>query len=136
MKKALNIISKILVVLLIVGAFAFNYFAMHKMGMSRHVYYMNAKYGDMFSLSLVNTIILLIALILLMLTISRLRKNKLEKSYFDKGALIVSMIALFYVQLFWDYKSTEAYYFVCYMLEFSVIIESLRVILISKSRES
>ena len=108
MKKILNIISKILVVLLIVGAFVFNYFAMHKMGMSRHVYYMNTKYGDMFSLSLVNTIILLIALVFILGAISKLRKNKLEKSYFDKGALIISMVALFYVELFWDFKSTEA----------------------------
>lgn len=111
MKKILNIITKLFVLISILGAYALQYFSAHKMGMARHMVYMNHKLAEIISLQNLETTIFVLAVIVFILTITIVLIKKAKIGVLDRAIFALVSIILANELLFLNVDYTVAFYY-------------------------
>lgn len=126
-------IGYILEVICFIGAYAAHYFTYSRMGMVRHMYYLNSQWENNLPLESVKigllTIIALVFIILLVRIIKGLQTNRIR--------MIVSLILLSFTWIFIILNNTAsntAYYLICLLLIFGSFIDISQNYLYLKKR--
>lgn len=106
--------------LAIIGAYAAHYFTKTRMGMLRHVVYLNGKWEKAVSIPTVKWIMLLIIIALIVLVYLHYRKRKMHNMSTTIAALITIAISgwTVYFLLFYNTGRNRAYYIIsiCFIL--------------------
>ncbi len=130
MKKILYISASVLEILLYIGAFVLHYYTSTKMGMARHMIYLNGKWEAAYPIELIQ-IITMILLVILVIVGTILVSKRENKSLLLKGMCIVNiMTTMCYIGMTY-LQSTDAiksYYSFCILFGIAALIQSLKVI--------
>lgn len=114
-KKILYILTTILEVLLLIGAYMFNYFTKKKMGMSRHVISKNYVWENTYPMTNIQYAIItaLIILMILVLILYIKRKNNLKKIVTIMSITMVILVLLFTgFILIYSTEKIRAFYYI------------------------
>ncbi len=130
MKKALYIIGSVLEVVLLLGAYMFNYFTKSKMGMARFVIFTNqgwqAKYPlETWKLAAVAAIAVLTTLLLAVVV--KQRERLTIDIRFSAAAMTVLSFSYSGFTLLLSVDKMRAYYFVSMMLGLTACIQLIKV---------
>lgn len=126
MKKIFYIFFTAIQLLLYIGAYIFEYFTKKKMGMARHVSYLNGKLEEKMPIQMILYIAFIIVIILLLVFIFNYLKTKNNKKIV---LLIFSVITtlIFGVILFLGSLETlRAYYFLNILIGISGLIQVIK----------
>lgn len=132
MKKIFYIFFTAIQLLLYIGAYIFEYFTKKKMGMARHVSYLNGKLEEKMPIQMILYIAFIIVIILLLVFIFNYLKTKNNKKIV---LLIFSVITtlIFGVILFLGSLETlRAYYFLNILIGISGLIQVIKANIIIK----
>ncbi|MDB8810775.1 hypothetical protein PN286_13205 [Romboutsia sp. 1001216sp1] len=128
-KKIFYVLTTILEILLLVGAYMVNYFTHKKMGMLRHVVHKNYVWEDKYPIQTIQyiAIIALITLMLLVLILYMKRKVRLKKIVTTMSITMVILV-LFFIGFILIYSAEEirAFYYISVMLGLMTLIQIIK----------
>jgi len=106
--------------LAIAGSFAAHYYTKTRMGMLRHVVYLNSKWEKAFPIDVIKYALIFIVLIFVVFTLSKYFKNrKASMNFFavTAGTVIISMWSAYFL-VFYNAEINRAYYIlgICFFL--------------------
>lgn len=128
MNKIMNIITKLIIMISVLGAFVLQYFSAHKMGMARHMFYMNQKLSKIISLSNVETVIFIVTLIIFVASVAIFIWKKPKLNIVDKGLFAVISILIANELLFLNVDYTVAFYFKCILFLLALFSQSIFIL--------
>lgn len=131
MKKLGNIIINILQLLLLLGAFALNYFTKKKMGMARHMVYLNQKIENNYPVEIIKYSLLSIIILMTIFILILYMKNKNDKTndiYMISITLIASILFIVFT-ISQSKQSIKSYYFIVLLIGVFYILQILKSIL-------
>ena len=128
-KKIFYVLTTILEILLLIGAYMVNYFTQKKMGMLRHVVHKNYVWEDKYPIQTIQyiAIISLVILMLLVLILYMKRKAKLKKIVTTMSITMVILV-LFFTGFILIYSAEEirAFYYMSFMLGLMTLIQIIK----------
>lgn len=128
-KKIFYILTTILEVLFLIGAYMVNYFTHKKMGMLRHVIHKNYVWEEKYPITNIqySSIIALIVLMLLVLILYMKRKSILKKIVAIMNITMVIFV-LFFTGFILAYSAEEirAFYYISFMLFVVTLIQIIK----------
>lgn len=128
-KKIFYVLTTMLEILLLVGAYMVNYFTHKKMGMLRHVVHKNYVWEDKYPIQTIQyiAIIALITLMLLVLILYMKRKVRLKKIVTTMSITMVILV-LFFIGFILIYSAEEirAFYYISVMLGLMTLIQIIK----------
>ena len=131
MKKIFYIFFTAIQLLLYIGAYIFEYFTKKKMGMARHVSYLNGKLEEKMPIQMILYIAFIIVIILLLVFIFNYLKTNNKKIVLLIFSVITTLI--FGVILFLGSLETlRAYYFLNILIGISGLIQVIKANIIIK----
>jgi amino acid transporter len=114
------ILFSILELFAIVGAYAFHHFTKTRMGMLRHVIYLNSKWEKMLPITKIRWIAIIIIIALMIISYLRYRNIRISsKAYTVTTILTIAVNGwVLYFLLFYSTETNRAYYIlsVCFIL--------------------
>lgn len=125
LKKPKYIFMTVLQVLLLVSSFILNYFTIRKMGMARHMLYLNGKLPEFIQIYAKPLVIFVIALVTLITTRLLIKKN--NGTVLEKTSR-VTYIILLSIMLFINPKINKAAYVMLGIYSIIAILEFLKVL--------
>lgn len=129
MKKALYIIATVLEVLLLGGAYVFNYFTKKKMGMARWVVYMNQGWERGYPVPMLKNVVLAIVVILAVCVLVWffVKRKELGKMV-PVMVSIMSVLTALYTgfTLIYSKEALRAYYFISLMFAIAAVIQTVK----------
>lgn len=129
LKKIFYILTTILEILLLIGAYMVNYFTHKKMGMLRHVVHKNYVWENKYPIETIQyiSIIALIILMLLVLILYIKRKSKLKKIVTTMSITMVIFV-LFFTGFILIYSAEEirAFYYMSFMIGLMTLIQIIK----------
>ncbi len=129
LKKIFYILTTILEILLLIGAYMVNYFTHKKMGMLRHVVHKNYVWENKYPIETIQyiSIIALIILMLLVLILYIKRKAKLKKIVTTMSITMVIFV-LFFTGFILIYSAEEirAFYYMSFMIGLMTLIQIIK----------
>lgn len=134
MKKILYISTSVLEILLYIAAFVLHYYTSTKMGMARHMIYLNGKWEAAYPIEIIQ--ITTTALLIILVIVGTVLVFKQEnKSLLLKGMCVVNVITtVCYIGMTY-LQSTDAiksYYSFCILFGITALIQSLKVMVSAK----
>lgn len=128
-KKIFYILTTILEILLLIGAYMVNYFTHKKMGMLRHVIHKNYVWEDKYPMINIQyaTIITLIILMLLVLILYMKRKSMLEKIVTIMSiTMIIFVLSFTGFILIYSTEEIRAFYYISFILGLMTLIQIIK----------
>ena len=138
--KVFSIITTVLQILLLVGAYLVNYFTHKKMGMLRYIVYKNNLLENKYPIMKLQyiTMIIFAIIVIIILALYIKRKSKLNKYALSMNIFMVILFAVYVSFTLLNSKETlRAYYYIGFMLEVTVFIQIIKSgisVLISKNK--
>lgn len=129
MRKAIYIVISFLELLLLIGAFVLQYFTRRRMGMARHIIYMNQKWGEAFSLESIKIVSLILIVFLLMILLFLWFRRENKKNLLNKADIVLSVLLSTVYIVFMTMNSVEemrAYYFIGILLWLATSLQLLK----------
>lgn len=132
MKKKGHIITNILQILLLLSAFIFSYFTKKKMGMARHVIFLNQKIESNYPVIIIKYIILFSIVLLSILALVMYLKNSKNRkiSKLNIIATVILSLACILFIVIQSKESIRSYYFVGILILLTFIVQVIKSILI------
>ena len=134
-KKLFYWIFSVLQVLLLISAYAIQYFSMKKMGMMRYVVFKNHSWENQYPIGAIQYIV--IALLVVLAVISILlyvrRKYTLYKSTLRMilAQVIITLIFVFFTVTY-STESYRSYYFISIILAIITVIQAIKILACKK----
>jgi hypothetical protein len=128
-KKFLYILTTIVEVLLLIGAYMVNYFTHAKMGMARHVIHKNYVWENTYPIESIKygAIIALIILMLLVLILYMKRKQMLNKIVTTMSIVMVIFVLCFTgFVLAYSTEEIRAFYYMSFILGIAVLVQIIK----------
>lgn len=122
----------------LLGAYAFHYFTRKKMGMLRHMIYLNGKWEKTYPLSSLKWLALILLAILLILLIQKSRKKEVSSqakiaSTLASSAAIILCLASMGFMIFSSSQANRAYYPVSLLLIVATSLQGMLYLQIRKN---
>ncbi len=118
--------------ILLVSAYAVQYFSMRKMGMMRYLVYKNQLWQSQYPITLFRyaavTILIILALICIMLYYKKMRTTG-KRMLLDVSASVVLTIIFVFFTLASSPSGYRAYYLICILLALAALIQDMKSII-------
>lgn len=128
-KKILYILTTVVEVLLLIGAYMVNYFTHAKMGMARHVIHKNYVWENTYPIENIQyaVIIAMIILMLLVLIVYMKRRAMLKKIVTTMSIImVISVISFTGFILIYSTEEMRAFYYMSFILGITVLIQIIK----------
>jgi len=128
-KKIFYILTTILEVLMLVGAYIVNYFTHSRMGMLRHVVHKNYVWEQQYSIATIKyaAILALVILMLIVLTLYFKRKPILKKIVTVMSiTMVIFVLAFFAFTLIYSAEEVRAFYYISSIFGVVTLIQIIK----------
>lgn len=129
MRKAAYIVTLVLQVALIAGAYVVDYFATQKMGMMRWLNFHNQQWANAMPLETLKIAVLVVILLATLLLFALSLKKITDFDRMAQNILIVTIIAACayaYFILTNDVSATKAYYLMCPLFSIAMVLQLIK----------